>query len=156
MKISNRLEHATKKLYDAFQNDTLHPECSKQCAVGNICNNTDSWKHFSDRHGSTKLNYVGLVNQNFGKTFYGYTPLELLKIEALFLKACGYSIPLDYRGIRPQNPTEKNILFNGLSEVIAFLCKLDNVNNVMDYSKLFEFKNQESSDESALLETNKL
>lgn len=152
MKTSSRLDQAINKLYNAFHNNMLHPECAKQCAVGNICNNTDSWKHFSDQHGSTKLNYVGLVNHKFGKRFYGYTPLELLKIEAVFLKACGYSLPLNHKGNQPENPTDKNILFNSLCAVVEFLCLLDGIENVMDYSKLFTFE----SEATTLLETYEL
>ncbi len=143
MKISNRLEQAINKLYTAFHDHRLHPECAKQCAVGNICNNTDSWKHLSNRHGSTKLNYVGLVNQNFGRKFYGYSPQELIQIEAVFLKACGYSLPLDHKGIRPDNPEDKDVLFKGLSSVIAYLCQLDGIENVMDYSWNFEYDNNQ-------------
>lgn len=141
MKTSNRLDSAIKKLYNAFHNNQLHPECCQQCAVGNILDNKDSWKHLSDEHGSLKLNYVGIVNQNFGKRFNGYTPAELLQIEATFLKGCGYSLPLNHRGIKPHNPQDKDVLFNGLCETVAFLCQLDNVSNVMDYSRLFEFEN---------------
>ena len=86
------------------------------------------------------LNYLGLVNQNFGKRFGGYTPLELLQIEVEFLKGCGYSLPLNRKGNKPENPTDKEILFNGLSKVVEFLCQLDGVDNVMDYTKLFQFE----------------
>lgn len=140
MKTSYRLDQALKKLYIAFHNKQLHPECCKCCAVGNILDRTDAWKHLSDRHGSTRLNYVGLVNQKFGKKFNGYSPLELLEIEATFLKACGYTLPLHHKNKRPDNPTDKNSLFNGLTAVIAFLCELDGIENIMDYSKLFEFE----------------
>ncbi|RZV61482.1 MAG: Na(+)-translocating NADH-quinone reductase subunit F, partial [Flavobacteriaceae bacterium] len=34
--------------------------------------------------------------------------------------------------------TDKDVLFKGLSAVIAYLCELDGVENVMGYSKLFE------------------
>ena len=139
MHISKRLEKAISKLYVAFHENTLHPECCKSCAVGNILDNTDSWKHLSDYHGSIQLNYVGNVLQGIGRTFGGYTPQELLQIEAVFLTACGYSLPLHHRGIKPANPRDKDLLFNGLSGVIAYLCKLDGIKNVMDYSKLFEF-----------------
>lgn len=138
---SRRFDQAIKKLYTAFHNSTLHPECAKQCAVGNILDKTDSWKYFSDVHGSTSLNYVGLVNQNFGKKFNGYTPLELLQIEAAFLKSCGYTLPLHHGNAKPENPTDKAILFNGLSAVITLLCEFDGIENVMDYSKLFETEN---------------
>ena len=135
-----RLEKAITKLYTAFHNNTLHPECCKSCAVGNILDNTEAWKHLSDNHGSIVLNYVGKVHQGFGRKFNGYTPQELLEIEAVFLISCGYSLPLIYKGVKPSDPTDKDVLFQGLSEAIAYLCKLDGVTNVMEYSKLFEYK----------------
>ena len=144
MKTSIRLEQAIKKLYVAFHNETLHPECSKQCAVGNILDNTDSWKHLSDHHGSLQLNYVGMVHQNLGRKFNGYTPSELLKIEATFLEACGYKLPLYYKNEKPNNPTDKDVLFKGLSAVIVHLCAVDSIKNVMDYTKVFEIENEKS------------
>ena len=138
MKTSARFDNAIEKLYKAFHNHTLNPEDYKQCAVGNILDNTDSWKHLSDHHGSLQLNYIGLVNQKFGKRFNGYSPLEILQIEATFLKACGYELPLHHKNTKPNNPRDKECLFNGLSEVIKYLCELDNIENIMDYSKLFE------------------
>ena len=141
MKTSQRLDLAIKKLYNAFHNNELHPECCKQCAVGNILDNKDSWKHLTDIHGSVKLNYVGRVHQNLGRKFNGYTPLELLQIEASFLKGCGYEGAFYGNCKKPKNPSNKDVLFNGLCEVLAFLCQLDGVSNVMDYSKLFEVEN---------------
>lgn len=142
MKTSARFDLAIQKLYSAFHNDTLNPECCKQCAVGNILNNTDAWKHLSDEHGSLALNYVGVVNQKFGKKFQGFTPLELLQIEATFLKGCGYSLPLHHHGEKPENPQNKDILFNGLCAVVEYLCKLEGINNIMDYKALFDHKQQ--------------
>ena len=138
MKTSSRFESAIKKLYNAFHDNTLNPECCKQCAVGNILNNTESWKFLSDEHGSTNLNYIGKVHQSLGRTFNGYSPIELLTIESVFLKACGYTLPLHYKNEKPQNVTDKNILFKGLCAVIEYLCRLDGIKNIMDYSKLFE------------------
>lgn len=140
MNTSQRFETAIQKLYTAFHNNTLNPECCKQCAVGNILDNTDSWKHLSDDHGSFQLNYVGKVHQQLGRKFNGYSPVELLHIEAEFLKGCGYSLPLHHNGQRPRNPQDKDVLFNGLCAVIDYLCKLDDIPNVMDYSKLFEYE----------------
>ena len=141
MKTTSRLEAALKKLYTAFHNNYLLPECCKQCAVGNILDNNDYWKHFSDHHGSLKLNYVGIVNEKLGRKFNGYSPSEILKIEATFLKTCGYQLPLHHKNNKPKNIYDKDILFNGLSAVITYLCSLDGVSNVMDYKKLFEFEN---------------
>ncbi|KKK47554.1 hypothetical protein LCGC14_3154030 [marine sediment metagenome] len=141
MKSSPRLELAIAKLYTAFHNGSLHPECCTSCAVGNICDNIESWKHLTDRHGSVILNYVGKVNESLGRRINGYTPSELLKIEAVFLQGCGYSLPLGRKSTRPQDPTSKETLFNGLCAAVEFLCTLDGMDNVMDYSKLFEFEN---------------
>ncbi|WP_406682980.1 Na(+)-translocating NADH-quinone reductase subunit F [Seonamhaeicola sp. MEBiC1930] len=138
MKTSQRFEAAIKKLYIAFHNNRLNPACCKQCAVGNILDNTDSWKHLSDYHGTLKLNYVGKVNQNLNRKFNGYSPLELLQIETTFLKACGFQLPLHYKNDKPKNLTDKEVQFKGLFETISFLCHLDNIPNVMDYQKLFE------------------
>lgn len=142
MKTSVRLNLAIKKLYNAFHNNELHPECCKQCAVGNILDNKDSWKHLSDHHGAMELNYIGNVHQTLGRKFNGYTPLELLQIEATFLKACGYQLPLHHKNKKPKNPTDKDTLFNGLTEVVTLLCELDTIPNIMDYTKLFEFENE--------------
>lgn len=143
MKTSARLENAITKLYTSFHKGTLNPEYCKSCAVGNICDNTDTWNYLTDAHGSLKLSYIGILNENFGRKIHGYTPKELLQIEIVFLKACGFSVPITLNSKRPENPTDKNLLFNGLNATIAFLCKLDNIPNVMDYSKLFEFENNQ-------------
>ena len=142
MKTPKRLEEALIKLYNAFHNNELHPECCSACAVGNILDNHDSWKHLSHKHGSVTLSYVGRVHQNLGKRFNGYTPLELLEIEKVFLEACGFKVPLSHYNKKPINPANKETLFNGLFAVVAFLCKLDNIDNVMDYTKIFEFEDE--------------
>lgn len=141
MNAPSRLENAIQKLYTAFQNDELHPECCKRCAVGNILDGKDAWKNLTDRHGSLQLNYVGIVNQNFGKRFNGYTPLELMQIEATFLKSCGYSIPLKLNSKRPKNPKDKEHLFNGLCATVQLLCQLDGVDNIMDNNSYLKIIN---------------
>lgn len=143
MTLSPRLEMALSKLYNAFHNNELHPEYCTKCAVGNICDNLEFWQNFTDLHGSTQLNYVGIVNQKFGKRFYGYTPSELLQIEAAFLKGCGYTLPINTKNKKPLNPKDKTVLFNGLCETVAYLCKLDGLQNVMDLQKLFEHKDNQ-------------
>lgn len=137
MTTTNRFGQAIIKLYHAFHNDTLIPECNMQCAVGNILNNTDSWKHFSDSHGCLQLNYVGLVNENLGRRFQGFKPSELLQIEAVFLSACGYQLPLHHKNRQPKNNLNKDVLFNGLTALVALLCELDKVPNVLNCSELF-------------------
>lgn len=138
MKTTKRLDDALNKLYAAFNNGTLNADCCNNCAVGNICDNTDSWKHLSDSPGSLQLNYIGRVHQSLGRKFHGYTPLELLKIEADFLQACGYKLPLNHKNSKPKNPASKEKLFNGLCAVVEYLCFLDGIGNVMDYYPLLK------------------
>lgn len=132
MKTPRRLELAINKLYSAFNSKNLNPECCKQCAVGTILDNTDSWKHLSDDHGSLKLNYVGQVHEAFGKRFNGYKPSELLLIEQTFLKGCGFQVPLHFKNLKPQDSPDKVLLFQGFCDVVALLCQLDNCPNILD------------------------
>lgn len=145
MKTPKRLENALVKLYEAFHNNQLNPEDCAACAVGNILDNYDSWKHLSDTHGSLQLSYVGRVHQNLGRRFNGYAPLEILQIEKIFLEACGFKTPLCHYNQKPQNPRNKTILFNALCAVVGHLCALEGIPNVMDYSKLFEYENNEAT-----------
>lgn len=154
MKTTRRLDRALEKLYTAFHQNTLHPECCKQCAVGNICDNTDSWRYLSDVHGSLQLNYTGRVHQNLGRRFNGYTPLELLNIEAAFLNGCGYTLPLHYKNAKPNNPTDKDTLFKGLCAAVAYLCALDGMPNGMDSAHLLlSTKQQQAQAQSMALST---
>ena len=149
MKTSPRLEQAISKLYSAFHSDSLNPECCKTCAVGNILNNTDIWKHLTDGHGSLKLSYVGKVNEALGKKLNGYTPFELLQIESAFLKGCGYKLPLSHKTNKLVDRNSKEVMFNGMCEAVAVLCKLDGISNVMDYSRLFDFEDNQPVNELA-------
>ncbi len=136
-KLTNRLEQALEKLYVAYVNHTLHPECACNCATGNVCDNKEAWKHFSDSHGSLQLNYIGKVHQAFGRKINGYSPIELLTLEATFLEGCGYELPFHHKHKKPLDPTDKEVQFNGLYAAISYLCELDNVEHVMDLIKPF-------------------
>jgi hypothetical protein len=138
MNTSLRFEQAIKKLYTAFHNERLNPEDCAACAVGNILDRKDFWKHLSDDHGSLELNYVGRFHELRGKKFNGYTPSELMKIEYTFLEACGYELPYRYNHKRPKDPTDKDVLFNGLCAVVEELCRLDGIENVLEYQCLFK------------------
>lgn len=136
METSKRFTQAVEKLYNAFHENRLNPLSYTQCAVGTILDNNHYWKEFSDYNGTLQLNYVGLVHQRLGRKFNGFTPLELLKIEQVFLKACGYSVPLhQYKFTNKKRNKEK--LFKGLEAVIAQLCIFDNIPNVLDCNALF-------------------
>lgn len=141
MKTPKRLEEALIKLYNAFHNNELNPECCTACAVGNILDNHDSWKYLSEQHGSLQLSYIGKVHQRLNRKFNGYSPLELLKVEKTFLDACGFKTPLSHYNPKPKI-INKDILFNGLQAVVCFLCELDGIHNSMNYSKIFEFEDE--------------
>ncbi|KAA3625775.1 MAG: Na(+)-translocating NADH-quinone reductase subunit F [Flavobacterium sp.] len=137
---SSRFDRAIRKLYAAFHSNNLHPECAMQCAVGTICDNTDAWKHFSNEHGSTQLNYVGRVHEGLGRKINGYAPSELMKIEAAFLDGCGYQLPLKAGNYRPQLPLDQDVLFQGLCKAIEVLCKLDNLPQLMDVGEQLNYQ----------------
>ena len=136
MKTTPRFEAAIQKLYTAFHNNALHPECCAQCAVGNILDGKDAWQYLSDFHGSLQLNYVGKVHEMMGKRFNGYLPSELLRIEHAFLQGCGYQLPLNHTHFKPNQPKDKELLFEGLSATLLMLCKLDNISHAFDISTL--------------------
>lgn len=136
--MKKRFTNAITKLYTAFHNGELHPECACQCAVGNILDQQDSWKHLSDDHGSLKLNYLGTVHERLGRKFMGYSPQELLLIERSFLQGCGYQLPLRHDHFKPEDPTDKAIQFEGLCAAITQLCKLEDIDDVTSYQRLFE------------------
>lgn len=138
MRYTQRFENAIAKLYSAFTCGKLNPECCIQCAAGNIVDNKDYWKHFSDTHGSLKLNYVGNVHEFLGRRINGYLPSEILKTEYIFLQACGYGLPFSARSIKPKLPHSQDTLFNGLCAVITYLGALDGIENVMEVTGVFE------------------
>ena len=76
---------------------------------------------------------------------------ELLQIEYTFLKAIGYQLPLHHLHKRPENPKDKNLLFEGLSAVVTFLCELDNQKDIMDCSVLFQYTKKSDLVESIVL-----
>lgn len=136
MKLPHRLEQAALKLYEAYYDKSLQPDCCHLCAVGNILDRKDFWKHFTDKHGSVQLNYVGLVHQNIGRTYKGYTPLQLLEIESVFLNACGFSLPLK-RGSESPKITEDQLYF-ALMTTIRHLCKLEGIDSFMSLSPILQ------------------
>lgn len=136
---TKRFDEALKKLYTAFHDKTLNPDDCTQCAVGNILDNNDCWRYMTDLHGSKKLNYIGLVHQNLGRRFNGYSPIELLKIEASFLEGCGYRLSKTFC-YKPDFYKNQDILFYGLKAVVETLCELDGIKNIMDCSSLFDYR----------------
>lgn len=132
-----RLENAITKLYAAFHNGELQASNCTMCAVGNICDNSMEWANKFGHGMDTEMNVlVQITSYNYGyRKLYsknGYSGLELHTIEKLFLESM---IGLDI--------TLKETQFKGLCAVVEYLCELDNIPNVMDYTKLFETENNQ-------------
>ena len=138
MQSQNRFDRALNSLYEGFYNGDLHPEDACRCAVGTLCDGWSAWKHFSDSHGSLKLNYVGRVHEGIGRRYFGYLPSELLKIEAAFLAGCGYHLPLDHRALRPDNPNDPDVLYKGLLAAIKELCALEGREDILPHTSALE------------------
>ncbi|WP_435579100.1 Na(+)-translocating NADH-quinone reductase subunit F [Gilvibacter sp.] len=138
MQTPTRFDKALNALYEGFYNGQLHPEDSCRCAVGTLCNGWSAWKHFSDQHGSLDLNYVGKVHEGIGRRYCGYQPSELLRIEAAFLKGCGYDLPLDHRSKRPQDPADPKVIYQGLLAAISELCRLDRIPEFLPHKNALE------------------
>lgn len=138
MPAKSRFDHAIKSLYEGFYNGNLHPEDACRCAVGTICDGWSAWKHFSNDHGALKLNYVGKVHEGLGRRYFGFLPSELLRIEAAFLKGCGYELPLDHRRFRPEDPSDPEVQFKGLCAAIAVLCNLEGRADILPHTMAFD------------------
>ena len=134
MKTTERFDNAVSKLYTAYHNNTLNAFDCKMCAVGNILNN-DMWWGLGTHIGK----------RNFDNEYLkisGYSSEELNIVELMFM-----------RGINndEDNPKFRHLVdspcketqFKGLCAVVEYLCELDNIPNVMDYTKLFESENNE-------------
>jgi hypothetical protein len=136
MKLPIRLENAITKLYTAFHEGKLEAEDCQRCAVGNMCDGNGTWwniiqsarpKGYDSYLVKCKmpLSFVPLENDVMKAT--GYSSVELAKIESLFM----------LETIEETKETQ----FKGLCAVVEYLCELDSIPNVMDYTKLFETEN---------------
>ena len=138
MKTTKRFENAVTKLYNAFHKGELDAMDCKHCAVGNICDNSSLWSFVITTNADSDSNHINgmftqiirltnmfqMTSEVIEKT--EYSVMELAKIERVFLE---------------QNTIKQNkeTQFKGLEAVVKYLCELDNIPNVMDYSSLFEF-----------------
>jgi len=140
MKTTERFDKAVTKLYNAYHNGELEATNCMMCAVGNICDGDYNWaKYFgymtdddNDEEIITEIfqRYETISTELYNKN--GYSGEELANVELVFLnKFIGFK------------STDKEAQFNGLCAVVEYLCELDNIANVMDYTKLFETENNQ-------------
>lgn len=135
MKTTLRFENAVSKLYRAFHADELSAWDCTACAVGNICNNSGSWSHIRMLNDDLLISYP--LKKNWAPDTEsvvestGYSAQELIKIELVFLKAIGAQ----------SDGIDKDDQFKGLCAVVKYLCNLDGIPNIMDFTSLFETEN---------------
>jgi P2-related tail formation protein len=105
------------------------------CAVGNLCDNKNYWECASQDFytwnfdiGFYKTNVTEHIKNEAKELIHktGYSVSELIDVERIFIQNTGR-----------QKTKEAN--FKGLEAVVEYLCELDNIPNVMDYSSLFEY-----------------
>lgn len=147
--LPKRFTEAVTKLYNAFHNDQLSYGSCSRCVVGNIvgsnawtsvisCGNTnlndfEFAYNLKLRHEDKKRFKLGLIE--ISNT--GYSPEELYKIEVIFWEAI-------------EEIEDKETQFIGLYNIIKYLCELDNIPNIIDYTSLFE-TNEKSEPKKQLI-----
>lgn len=140
MKTTKRFERAVTKLYTAFHNDELDAMDCHYCAVGNMCDNNGDWM-FKGR-GSIGFR---VIPKQF-ELITSYTSDELSDIEVIFLYGSKYSakffndksiFSIDDNDLFTKQE-RKELQYKGLCAVVEYLCELDNIPNLMDYTSLFE------------------
>lgn len=125
MKTKPRFDNAVTKLYNAFHEGTLNAFDCKECAVGNIVGSA----FYGGYSSFGTVRDVVVVGGNKS----GYSPTELYYVEKKFMEA-------HLGGNTEMSKIEKQ--FKGLCAVVEYLCELDNIPNVMDYTRLFETENE--------------
>lgn len=144
-----RFENAVVKLYKAYHNGSLRGSDCTKCAVGNICDNSGMWftPISSVKCGAfNKAANNAFIENNDVMIKSGYSPNELANIETIFLNTM--HLPKSTSFWRNEN---KETQFEGLCAVIEYLCELDNIPNIMDYTQLFETENNVAKYELELL-----
>lgn len=132
---SNRFNNAVTKLYNAFHNgELISMDCAK-CAVGSIVGGS-GWSTLTWRFIDFPQHDLEDI-PNILKT--GYSAKELREVERIFM--FGYSTQKTYGSGVYRTKETKEDQFIGLCHVVEYLCELEGIPNVMDYTKLFETEN---------------
>jgi len=125
METTERFEKAVTKLYKAFHEGALNAYNCHACAVGNMCDGYAKW-------GVNSRNRIGQITDIRCKELSKYELSELGRVEKIFMSYFPESHLSD----------NKELQFKGLCAVVEYLCELDGIQNVMDYSSLFEYDEQ--------------
>jgi hypothetical protein len=122
-----RFTDAVSKLYDAFHSNQLDVDDCEACVVGNIIGHGE-WLCGDNRY------ITGMEIQPFdlfGPNDSGYSVIELSQIEYRYIVSLGEAGYYE---------NDKETQFQGLCAVVQYLCELDEIPNIMDYTSLFETK----------------
>jgi len=134
MKKTKRFNQAVMVLYNAFHENRLDAFSCKACVVGNMIKGSKIWRMNNVIGIEKGLSPVKAEGRYYSPPFHkDYSEQELLNIEAVFLTE--WSKEKSYDG------TNKEIQFKGLCAVVEYLCELDGIKNVLDYTKIFETEN---------------
>jgi len=124
-----RFTDAVTKLYNAFHDGTLEYGDCQKCAVGNIVGHGE-W-YFNCPSDLFKGKEIKEDQFEISLNESGYSVKELATVEKKFIMA-----------FSENNDSENRLTqFNGLCAVVEYLCELDNIPNIMDYTSLFETEN---------------
>lgn len=137
MKTTERFDKAVTKLYNAFHNNSLNAMDCAMCAVGNMCDNNPDWA-FTYK---TNTGYSAKEIKNIEQLFmhgYNINTEKHIQLEKSF-SFSGTGFGWDAKDVKCT--TNKHLVFIALCAVVEYLCELDNIPNVMDYTKLFETEN---------------
>jgi len=138
MKTTKRFDKAVIKLYNAFHKGRLNSNHCGACAVGNIVGHG----FWSGGAPSDYIIGVRMVREiTINDNVSGYNKKELAGIEYRFIMAVHSSGPT-YNGKKGRYNEKKKDHFRGLCAVVEYLCELDNIPNVMDFTKLFEYNKE--------------
>lgn len=145
-KLPKRFTGAMIKLYNAFHNNKLDAYDCEMCAVGSLVGHYMWYGLSINLDDPSQEDYMVIQTDEFimgGKNESEYSLLELKNIEILFIK--------EFQKNKIKDGRHKESQFNGLCAVIEYLCELDNIPSVLDYTSLFEFnENNEPKNELIL------
>lgn len=125
--LPKRFTDALTKLYNAFHNNTLDAGDCEHCAVGNLLGHGNWICSSPTQYLRQGLSYTKFKLTMCNENKSGYSLEELKMVEYYFII-----------GHEKHDLENKDRQFKGLCKVIEYLCELDGIENVMDFTSLFE------------------
>lgn len=138
-KHSERFTQAVTKLYNAFHKGELNAMNACCCAIGNLCDLNSGWRQIIP----TKTMSYSIPLE--WQIYTGYSQIELYNIESTFMRGTKNHTHKHIVNWHPStiNNDNKEGQFKALCAVVEYLCELEGIPNIMDYTCLFETENNE-------------